>query len=611
MITNDQEGEIQMPTTALPTQQGSKKIKINSPITVLKSPKTIIPLQSTRKTFQNGYCGYCHQNGSTKLIITPISINPTSYDNLYNKGWVKLSGKMYYQYAVQSCCAWYNFRIRVKPKGESGGLEMNKQQKKYWKKWQKFLDGKRAVLAQENKEKKREVISGSGEDFDEIMFGLEKILDQVYEIFEDFFERELVKKVLIEKKTVQVDQKRSKVEDKLVYFSSVFLKIFGMNKVKEGRKSMKEREDLREKLRDLVQENLEKFEVEIGKDSFIRFKKIKEEIKEDLEKEELIIQEETEIPKPIIGNVENQQGHDEISNIIIHDDNSDKLEIISTAPFNPHEKKKRNFVVKLESNKATAKKYQLYKRYSKFVHGNLESFQEYERFICNQVYRKEEHEGAELGSFNLCYYLDDHLVGVSVVDLMPSGLVSYYVFFEPLLKSFSFGTITVFLEAQFIRERQLTVPEFKYQYLGYYIHNCRKMNYKGNFRKCEAFCPLANTWVELDDDLKEKLDIEGQVRLTEDYIPDLGVEDQFSADKDIFMMEVLSLVNCFAYLEDLEEKYGSLMPDRLEIYQYEGRAMAKLDNFNGLMMYTLVEDYGELMKVLGKKSCSEVWFLYE
>lgn len=50
-------------------------------------------------------------------------------------------------------------------------------------------------------------------------------------------------------------------------------------------------------------------------------------------------------------------------------------------------------------------------------------------------------------------------------------------------------------------------PDLKYYYMGFYIHSCSKMRYKGQFRPSYLLCPLRYTWHAFDKCI-QKLDNE-------------------------------------------------------------------------------------------------------
>ena len=79
------------------------------------------------------------------------------------------------------------------------------------------------------------------------------------------------------------------------------------------------------------------------------------------------------------------------------------------------------------------------------------------------------------------YLLGRRLVGVSIVDRLPRGLSSVYMYFDPTFRSRSLGTFSVLWEIDLCRREGLS-----HYYLGYYVAGTNTMSYKSRFRPNEV-----------------------------------------------------------------------------------------------------------------------------
>lgn len=78
---------------------------------------------------------------------------------------------------------------------------------------------------------------------------------------------------------------------------------------------------------------------------------------------------------------------------------------------------------------------------------------------------------------------------VSVIDILEDGLSSVYTFFDPEVSGLGIYNILWQIEAA----RRLGLPHV---YLGYYIAECRKMNYKIRFQPLEGW--INHSWQALE-----------------------------------------------------------------------------------------------------------------
>ncbi len=129
--------------------------------------------------------------------------------------------------------------------------------------------------------------------------------------------------------------------------------------------------------------------------------------------------------------------------------------------------------------------YRLYRRYIEARHRNGDmyppSMDQYESFLINEWGQTRFYEFRE----------GVRLLAVAVVDHMPNGLSAVYTFFDPDHDRRSLGVYSILWQ---IREaRRLGLPAV---YLGYWIRQCRKMNYKTSFRPVEML--INDEWTEIE-----------------------------------------------------------------------------------------------------------------
>lgn len=89
------------------------------------------------------------------------------------------------------------------------------------------------------------------------------------------------------------------------------------------------------------------------------------------------------------------------------------------------------------------------------------------------------------------FRLAGQLVAVAVVDCLPDALSAVYTFFDPRLPERGLGNLAILHEIQQALDRGL-----RWLYLGYWIGESDKMNYKARFQPLQAFCD--ERWLSFD-----------------------------------------------------------------------------------------------------------------
>lgn len=173
--------------------------------------------------------------------------------------------------------------------------------------------------------------------------------------------------------------------------------------------------------------------------------------------------------------------------------------------------------------KATFKEsFALYKKYQMAIHNDSEEDCKesgYTRFLCNSPLipvKGAKGWPCDYGSYHQHYRIDGKLVAVGVIDILPKCLSSVYVYYDPDYNFLNLGVYTALRETEMTRKLHLCEPEtFRYYYMGYYIHSCIKMRYKGNYTPSFLLCPESYRFVPIEGCLP-KLDSSKYSRLNDE-----------------------------------------------------------------------------------------------
>lgn len=170
--------------------------------------------------------------------------------------------------------------------------------------------------------------------------------------------------------------------------------------------------------------------------------------------------------------------------------------------------------------------YELYKKYQIAIHHDDPSEvteKQFSRFLVDGPLQPEYHDEYDcadlpstgLGAFHQQYFLDDKMVAVGVLDILPHCTSSVYFFYDPDYSFLSLGTYSALREIYFTRSLHRECERLRYYYMGFYIHSCPKMKYKGRYDSSYLACPATYQWVPIERCIP-KLDRNKYSRLVED-----------------------------------------------------------------------------------------------
>ncbi len=129
--------------------------------------------------------------------------------------------------------------------------------------------------------------------------------------------------------------------------------------------------------------------------------------------------------------------------------------------------------------------YALYQRYIDRRHDDGDMYpatpEQFEAFIKTKT----------VDSRFLKFYLNQQLVAVSVTDVLEQGLSAVYTFYDPAQTKRSLGGYAILWQIKMAQNLELP-----YLFLGYWIKECQKMEYKSNYRPLQLL--IDGRWVAVN-----------------------------------------------------------------------------------------------------------------
>jgi len=181
----------------------------------------------------------------------------------------------------------------------------------------------------------------------------------------------------------------------------------------------------------------------------------------------------------------------------------------SECDFCATDSPKHRFEVTLEPSSFTDEKFGLYQSYQRNIHCEEDKLpSSFRGFLVETPLQREtiqypspppRHLPQEYGSYHQLYRLDGELVAMGVIDVLPNCVSSVYFMYEKKWEKHSLGKLSALREVSLAKEMHDTgLTDMGYLYMGFYIHSCAKMRYKGDYAPSFLADPEEYTWHPLE-----------------------------------------------------------------------------------------------------------------
>ena len=139
----------------------------------------------------------------------------------------------------------------------------------------------------------------------------------------------------------------------------------------------------------------------------------------------------------------------------------------------------------------------------------------YIEHVVNTPLGQQAGRGCTYGTFHDEYRLDGKLVAVSVLDIIPKGMVSVYMWYD-LAKEvckYSFGVYSALKEITDVQKRNEHDPTVEYYYLQGWNECNRRLKYKGDYEPEDFYAPcITDRWVSTKDGVSAEKAIKLEAR---------------------------------------------------------------------------------------------------
>ena len=137
-------------------------------------------------------------------------------------------------------------------------------------------------------------------------------------------------------------------------------------------------------------------------------------------------------------------------------------------------RKNKDIKIVIQHPQVTSAHLELFEKYH--LHMKDKRDWAHEKVTPRHYYMSFAHEHGTFG-YEVRYYLDDRLIGVDLIDILPEGISSIYFYYDPDFSNRSLGTYSMLRQIQMAKEADL-----KWIYMGYHVQGCQSLEYKSRYK---------------------------------------------------------------------------------------------------------------------------------
>ncbi|XP_073541468.1 arginyl-tRNA--protein transferase 1 isoform X3 [Phyllobates terribilis] len=413
-------------------------------------------------------CGYCRaQRGKASHGMWAHSLTVQDYQNLIDRGW-RRSGKYVYKPLMsQTCCPQYTIRL------SAVNYQPNKSHKKVLKKMQKFLQDGEVTHTTSDGISIEPMDSQADSPVSCNVFCKDKSEVSEDELKPLSTEAEETEKLLGEREMERDSEETHKESDDPIETAQLKTNVHSMPKPGKGadstRPPCRKAKDIRKERR------LQKMLIQKGDPA-------------------PLMEHPAVTPTASKPTASGTKSVEEFIHVPDSEDLAHRLEVKLVRSCPPSSLFKMTF----------QESYQVYKRYQTTIHQDppdKPTVSQFTRFLCDSPLEHENRpDGVSCGygSFHQQYWLDGKIIAVGVIDILPYCVSSVYLYYDPDYSFLSLGVYSALREIAFTRELQEKASDLCYYYMGFYIHTCPKMRYKGQYKPSQLLCPESYSWVPIE-----------------------------------------------------------------------------------------------------------------